>query len=143
MNTESSEAALKQLVKEEDVEEISDEEAEWSDDGDCMFPLDFDVDLETEVEWEEPIKIFDYFSPALALTDPLKTFTLRTFAEDSEQRRAGSEESRKSYESGDEGKIEVTPDTLTVKKILSSLEQFTTPQKDKVSIPTLIFFPDF
>ena len=47
-----TEVELKKLVKAEDIEEISDEEAEWSDDGDCMFPLDFDADFETEEECE-------------------------------------------------------------------------------------------
>ena len=76
---------MKELVKEEDIEEISDEEAEWSDDGDCMLPLDFEMDLETtEEEWEEPIKIFDYFSIYEDICHPLKYLTLRTFSEDSE-----------------------------------------------------------
>ena len=53
-NADNSDATLKQLVKGEDVEEISDEEAEWSDDGDCMIPHDFVLeDLEPESEWEE------------------------------------------------------------------------------------------
>ena len=70
------------MVKGEDVEEISDEEAEWSDDGDCMIPHDFVLeDFEPESEWEEPIRIFDYFSP-LTITQPPRYFTLRTFSED-------------------------------------------------------------
>ena len=91
-----------------------------------MFPLDFDVDLETEDEWEEPIKIFDYFSPALDVTQPPKQFNLRTFSEDADQQSVHTEDSRQSHESGDEVKNEVSSDTLAVKKIMSSLEQLQT-----------------
>ena len=89
------------MVKGEDVEEISDEEAEWSDDGDCMIPHDFVLeDFEPESEWEEPIRIFDYFSP-LTITQPPRYFTLRTFSEDSEK-TLHIDDPRKSYESCDE-----------------------------------------
>ena len=110
------------MVKGEDVEEISDEEAEWSDDGDCMIPHDFVLeDFEPESEWEEPIRIFDYFSP-LTITQPPRYFTLRTFSEDSEKTLHPIDDSRKSYESSDE-----TPDdnlaSLAVKKIISTIDQ--------------------
>ena len=45
----------------EDIEEISDEEAEWSDEGDPIYPIaDFDVDFGQD--WDYPVKEFDYFS---------------------------------------------------------------------------------
>ena len=44
----------------EDIEEISDEEAEWSDEGDPIYPMDFDVDFGQD--WDYPVKEFDYFS---------------------------------------------------------------------------------
>ena len=42
------------------MEEVSDEEAEWSDDGDCMQPIDFDIDFGDD--WTDPIKVFDVFN---------------------------------------------------------------------------------
>ena len=119
------EGTLKQLVKADDIEEISDEEAEWSDDGDCMLPLDFEVDLETtEEEWEEPIRIFDYFSSAVEIKHPPKYITLRTFSEDSKKIDKPEEDPRKSYESTDGLKIESTSESQLVKKIISTLAHF-------------------
>ena len=60
-------------VQGEDVEEVSDEEAEWSDDGDCMNPLDFDIDFGED--WVDPIKVFDVFN-ARTLTERLQHFSL-------------------------------------------------------------------
>ena len=116
---------MKQLVKADDIEEISDEEAEWSDDGDCMYPLDFDVDFENE-EWEDPIKVFDYFSPLLSHDQPLKHFTIRTFCEDSEQCNMYNEDSGKSQENSDESKVDTNADPLAVKKVLTTLKQLQT-----------------
>ena len=44
----------------EDIEEISDDEADWSDDGDCFFAeIDYDsIDFGTD--WIDPIKVFDF-----------------------------------------------------------------------------------
>ena len=52
--------AGKQLIDiPEDIEEISEDEADWSDDGDCFFAdmLDYDIDFGTD--WVDPIKVFD------------------------------------------------------------------------------------
>ena len=129
INVDNSDGILKQLVKEEDIEEISDEEAEWSDDGDCMFPLDFDVDFDAEDQWEEPIKIFDCFSPSLNLNFPLKHFTLRTFCEDYHQSKLNMEEPQKCNETNDEIKLDANLDSLAVKKIITTLKQL---QKESV-----------
>ena len=61
----------------EDIEEISDEEAEWSDEGDPIYPMDFDVDFGED--WDYPVKEFDYFSAELK---PLNYFTQRTLPDD-------------------------------------------------------------
>ena len=65
--------------QENDVEEISDEEAEWSDDGDCMYhpasllEADFDFDAE---EWEDPVRVFEPSLEGLLLNGgPLKYFS--------------------------------------------------------------------
>ena len=55
------------------MEEVSDEEAEWSDDGDCMQPIDFDIDFGDD--WTDPIKVFDVFN-VTHLTQKLSRFTL-------------------------------------------------------------------
>ncbi len=44
-------------VRAEDVEEISDEEATWSDND-----MDIDMNFEFGEDWEEPVKIFDFES---------------------------------------------------------------------------------
>ena len=56
----------------EDIEEISDEEAEWSDEGDPIYPIDFDA-TDFGEDWDDPIKDFDYFSEL----KPLSFFSLR------------------------------------------------------------------
>jgi hypothetical protein len=56
----------------EDIEEISDEEAEWSDEGDPLYPLDFDVDFGDD--FDDPInKDFDFLSDL----KPLEFFSIR------------------------------------------------------------------
>ncbi len=47
----------KMVVRPEDVEEISDDEAEWSDDG-----MDIEMAVDFGDDWEEPVKIFDFES---------------------------------------------------------------------------------
>lgn len=61
----------------EDIEEISDEEAEWSDEGDPIYPMDFDVDFGED--WDYPVKEFDYFSAELK---PLNYFSQRSPPDD-------------------------------------------------------------
>ena len=44
----------------EDIEEISDDEADWSDDGDCFFADMVDYDsIDFGSDWVDPIKVFD------------------------------------------------------------------------------------
>ena len=60
------------LSRPEDIEEISDEEAEWSDEGDPIYPLDFDVNFGDD--FDEPIfKDIDF----LAELKPLSFFSVR------------------------------------------------------------------
>ena len=72
-----SEVAIK-LSKEpmiqipEDIEEISDEEADWSDDGDCFF-LDSLVEVEFDSDWVDP---FTPFKTENASLGDLKVFKL-------------------------------------------------------------------
>ena len=87
-----------------------------------MLPLDFEMDLEaTEEEWEEPIKIFDYFSTTEEIKQPLKYITLLTFSEDSALDKH-TEEFKKSYEST-EANNDVKPEAPLVKQIISTLQQ--------------------
>ena len=60
------------LSRPEDIEEISDEEAEWSDEGDPIYALDFDVNFGDD--FDEPIfKDIDF----LAELKPLSFFSVR------------------------------------------------------------------
>ena len=91
-----------------------------------MLPLDFEMDLEaTEEDWEEPIKIFDYFSTTEEIKQPLKYITLLTFSENSALAKH-TEDFKKSYESAD-GNNDMKPEVPLVKQIISTLQQLQCP----------------
>ena len=78
----------------EDMEEISDEEADWSDDGDCFFldPDSYRVDFGSD--WVEPITIF---KPDEHTLTELKYYCNNTFSKP-QQIKSSSEESKNSSE---------------------------------------------
>eukprot|EP00092_Neocalanus_flemingeri_P000796 GFUD01000847.1.p1 GENE.GFUD01000847.1~~GFUD01000847.1.p1 ORF type:complete len:1287 (-),score=290.34 GFUD01000847.1:2353-6213(-) len=62
-------STIRSSIAREDVEEISDEEAEWSDDVETAGFSDYEMDLGED--WEDPIKYFDITDVSLT---PLSTF---------------------------------------------------------------------
>jgi len=68
-------STIRSSIAREDVEEISDEEAEWSDDVETGGFSDYDMDLGEE--WEDPIKYFDItdldLTPLSTFIDPTET----------------------------------------------------------------------
>jgi hypothetical protein len=63
----------------EDVEEISDEEAEWSDDGYCVFTTTMDdLDMEFGADWDDPVKEFDLKNQPLLPLSHFRLFSLRS-----------------------------------------------------------------
>jgi len=68
-------STIRSSIAREDVEEISDEEAEWSDDVETGGFSDYEMDLGED--WEDPIKYFDItdveLTPLTTFIDPTET----------------------------------------------------------------------
>jgi len=68
-------STIRSSIAREDVEEISDEEAEWSDDVETGGFSDYEMDLGED--WEDPIKYFDIadveLTPLTTFVDPTET----------------------------------------------------------------------
>ena len=63
-------------ISREDIEEISDEEAEWSDDFEPLAFSDLDLDL-VAADLENPVRVFDATTTCLR---PLRVFAAPRFA---------------------------------------------------------------